>query len=183
MSATENEHGLPAGPYDRAAMLDLIVIVVLFAAVLIIKRYRQQMIEDRLRKNPPPRRVIQVCLPREISDSRSQMRRFYKKAASAALGGPAERKTGVRQIDFVFHGEVQSSGASTLLRCLIYADEDKMDSVKRAIKNSYEGRIEVSELPAKDDPMAKIAAELRPPEPAPTENAPSPDQQLAPSAG
>jgi hypothetical protein len=93
------------------------------------------------------------------------MARFYRKVASAALGDGKARKQGARQIDVLYLADVQAPGASPRLRCRIYADPDKMDSVKKALKGVYKDQVDVVEL--EEDELVAAALAIRPPKPAP----------------
>jgi hypothetical protein len=143
-------------------MINFIIIIVVVIAVLIIRRYLRQRIEQRLRENPPPRRQIEISLPRGIEDADDRMAKFLRKVSSAALGDKKSRQAGLRQIDIVYYTEVKRQGSLPTLRYFIYADEDKMDSVKRAVKNAFEGQANVIEIQPEDDPLADVAERLRP---------------------
>jgi hypothetical protein len=141
-------------------MIELFLLVGVVLAGLIGWRFHQQMIEQRLRDNPPERRIIEVSLPRDITDSNQRMEKFYRKVAmQAAHGDATTRKQGLRQLDVIYLIEVP--GSTPELRYLIYSDPDRMDIVKRSVKQVFDGIADVIEL--KHDPIAEIAAQLRPP--------------------
>lgn len=137
----------------------LIFIVILF---FVVRRYLRHRADQRLRENPPTRRVIEVSLPRGIEDSADRMARFYRKVSSAALGDKDARKEGMRQIDIVYLAEARRQGSLPELRFLVYCDPDKMDAVKRALKNAFSDQADVMELPPEHDPMRELAALLHP---------------------
>jgi hypothetical protein len=140
-------------------MLQFIILVALVIAFMIAKSFYQQWQDNKLRDNPPPKRVIEVSLPRDISDSRLRMAKFWRKVASAAQGDAKARKMGARQLDFVYHVTVPAPGATPEMKCLIYADPDKMDGVKRSIKQVFDGTADVLEL--EEDPLGQLAQVLR----------------------
>lgn len=140
----------------------LIALVFIVIVGLIVRRYLHFRADQRLRENPPPRRVIEVSLPRGMDDSRERMSRFYRKAASAALGDKDARKQGMRQIDIVYMAEARREGSLPELRFLIYCDQDKMDAVKRALKNAFSDQADVLEIPPDHDPMHDLASRLHP---------------------
>jgi hypothetical protein len=144
-------------------MVQLIVIILLVAVGVVVWRFRQQRQENQLRENFPRRRVIEVSLPRGIKDSNDRMQKFYAKAVTATQGDPKARAQGLRQIDIVYLAEVKPEHTMADIRFLIYVDEDKMDAVKRSLKQVYEGMAHVLEIPAEHDPMEEIAMQLRPP--------------------
>lgn len=144
----------------ESALIKIVFVLVLIAAFFIWRRYRQQMIEQRLRDNPPERRIIEVSLPKDVKDSHQRMPRFYRKIATqVAMGSADDRKKGMRQLDIVYLVEVP--GTEARLRFLIYSDPDKMDMVKKAIRQIFEGMARIIELD--HDPVAQIAEQLKPP--------------------
>ena len=143
-------------------LVDLFVLLALGAFLLVAWKFWQQRADEKLRDNPPQRRIIEVSLPVGVSDSVANMSRFYRKVAAAALGDSGARKSGMRQIDFVYLVDVPAEGALPRMRCRIYADPDKMDAVKKALKSSFQEAIDVVELP--EDDLLPIAQILRPPE-------------------
>lgn len=145
-------------------MTALIVLIAIAFVALILYRVVRQHQENYLRSHFPQRRVIEVSLPRGIDDSNERMQRFYRKAVAAAQGGPQERKKGERQIDIVYLAEVHEGHTMPEVRFLLYTDPDKMNMVKKTIKQVFDGMASVVELdPKKEDPMEEIAAQLRPP--------------------
>lgn len=143
-------------------MTQLIILVAAAVAVIIAVRYREYAREQRLRDNPPQRRLIEVRLPRGINDANVRMQRFYRKVASAAMDEGGKRQVGERQIDIVYLAEVPAGGhAEPQIRFLIYADPDKMDAVKRSLKQAFDDMADVTE--PKHDPLWEIAEQLRPP--------------------
>lgn len=137
----------------------IVLLVVAVLGVFIVRTYLRVRAEHRLRENYPPRRVIEVTIPTGISDSRLAMARFWRKVASATTSDPKARKEGIGQVDFVYMGVVPKPKAMPRLSCFIYADPDKMDAVKRALKSTYED-LEIVEH--KVDPLLQVADALRP---------------------
>lgn len=137
-------------------MLDLLLLIGVILAFFVIRKFLQERGEEKLRDNPPERRIIQVSLPNGIKDSRTQMRRFWKKVAKAVETDASGRKAGRGQIDLVYYVTVPGPKASPVINCLIYADPDKMDAVKRAVKQVFDAQSDVLELD--HDPLAEPAA-------------------------
>lgn len=137
-------------------MLDFLLLVGVVLAFLVIRKFIQERTEEKLRDNPPERRIIQVSLPNGIKDSRNQMRRFWKKVAKAVHTDASGRKAGRGQIDLVYYVTVPGPKAAPVVNCLIYADPDKMDAVKRAIKQVFDAQSDIVELD--HDPLAAPAA-------------------------
>lgn len=139
-------------------------ILLLFFVLLAFAGWRFYLhwTEEKLRKNPPKRRVIEVSLPGGTKGSPANMARFYRKISSAATGDAGARKIGARQIDFVYLAEGIQEGAPPRLRCFIYADPDQMDTIKRALKSTFHSNVDVIEV--EDDELQKLALTLRPPE-------------------
>lgn len=142
-------------------MASLLLLLFIGLAGFIAWRFYLQRQEEQLRDNPPQRRVIEVSLPAGSTNSPQEMARFYRKVASAALGDAKARRVGARQVDFVYLGDVQAPGATPRLRCRIYADPDKMDTVKKAIKSVYKDQADVVEI--EEDELTVLAQVLRPP--------------------
>lgn len=143
-------------------LVNLLILLGIAAFCMIAWRYWQQRADEKLRNNPPQRRVIEVSLPVGVADSATSMARFYRKAAAAALGDKGARRVGARQIDFVYLVDVPAEGALPRLKCRIYADPDKMDAVKKALKSSFHDAIDVLEM--KEDDLLPLAKILRPEE-------------------
>lgn len=143
-------------------LINLLLLFAIVAFCMIAWRYWQQRADEKLRNNPPQRRIIEVSLPVGVADSAMSMARFYRKAAAAALGDKGARRVGARQIDFVYLVDVPAEGALPRLKCRIYADPDKMDAVKKALKSSFHDAIDVLEM--KEDDLLPLAKILRPEE-------------------
>ena len=158
-----------------SAFIFLVVIVIIGAIAV---RYYHQRVENQLRENFPQRRVIEVSLPRGVNDSHKRMQKFYRKAVSAASGDPKERKQGLKQMDIVYLAECPEGQTMPVIRFLIYVDEDKMDAVKRSLKQVFDGLADVMELAPNHDPMAEIAAQLKPPPPPPSEELTDEEKQV-----
>jgi hypothetical protein len=154
-----------------------IILIVVAAVAVIFWRFHQQRQENKLRENFPRRRVIEVSLPRGVTNSNERMQKFYSKAVTATQGDPKARKLGMRQIDIVYLAEVQLEHTMADIRFLVYVDEDKMDAVKRALKQVFDGMAHVLEITAEHDPMEKIAAQLRPPQEEKSETEPKTEQE------
>jgi hypothetical protein len=158
----------------------LFILILLGVVGSICYKYWKYRAEQRLRENPPPRRVIEVSLPRGEDNSADRMARALRTIAHAAMGDKKARRTGMRQIDIVYMFEVPKGKMEAIGRYLLYCDPDKMDTVRRAIKQTYGQVAAVQEISADDDPMAEIAAALRPPAPRPADQtadiAPAPAQ-------
>jgi hypothetical protein len=137
----------------------ILAIVFVVLLVFIGRTYLRARAEQKLRDDYPPRRVIEVTIPGGINDSRVAMARFWRKVASATTSDPKVRKTGIGQIDFVYMGVVPKPKAMPRVSCFIYADPDKMDAVKRALKSTYED-LEIVEH--KEDPLSPVAEGLKP---------------------
>ena len=140
-------------------MGSLLILLFIVASFFIVRAYLRARDEQRLRDNYPQRRVIEVTLPAGISDSRIAMARFFRKVASATTIDPKARKQGVGQIDFVYLGSVPQPRAMPRISCLIYADPDKMDSVKRALKGTFD---DLDVVEHEEDPLLAVAEALKP---------------------
>jgi hypothetical protein len=142
------------------SQLFLLVLAVLM--FFVIRKYLRHRADQQLRENPPARRVIEVSLPRGVEDSDERMTRFYRKVASAALGDKDMRKQGMRQIDIIYLAEARRQGSLPEMRFLVYCDPDKMDAVKRALKNAFSEQADVLELPPEHDPMRELTMLMHP---------------------
>ena len=140
-------------------MLNFLILFGLVLAILIAKKFLSERTEERLRDNPPERRIVEVSLPGGIKDSKEQMKRFWKKMGNVAVSDPKTRKTGAGQIDVVYIITVPAPKAMPVLKCLVYADPDKMDAVKRALKQVFDAQSDVLEI--SEDPLAEYADALR----------------------
>jgi hypothetical protein len=139
---------------------NLLLLLFIFLAAVFLWRYMLQRADEKLRNNPPERRVIEVSLPSNTINSAQEMTRFYRKVASGTITDEKGRKKGLGQLDFVYLGTVLSEGGTPFVRSLIYTDPDKMDAVKKALKSSFASSISVVEL--QEDPLAAVARQLRP---------------------
>lgn len=140
-------------------MLGLLLLFALVIGVLILRKFLAERTEEKLRDNPPERRVVKVSLPAGIKDSKIQMQRFWKKMMKVAASDSKGRKAGVGQIDVVYYVSVPAPKAQPVLECLIYTDPDKMDSVKRVIKQVFDAQSDILEL--QEDPLEEYAKQIR----------------------
>lgn len=141
----------------------LLVILLGIGAILILRVYRRRRALERIRANPPPRSVIEVRLPRDISDANHRMQRFYQKVYSHTLTDPSMRAKGEGGIDVVYHFEHPVGRTASEMRFLLYAAPEKMPAIKRTLQQAFQGQAEVT-VP-QTDPMEALAKELRPPAP------------------
>lgn len=141
---------------------------VLLAAVLVVgifliaRAYREHQISDRLRRNPAEKAVIEVRLPRDITDANERMQRFYQKVGSHVVNDERMRAEGQGTLDVVYFVEVPRGKSAPELRFLVYAPPEKMSAIKRTLQQAFKGHAEVT-VPTQD-PMADLAVALRPAE-------------------
>lgn len=133
---------------------------VLFASWKVWRFYRARMLAERLRANPPPRSVIEVTLPRGITDSRARMQSLYRKLVTLTQADDAMRREGAGVIETVLLTEALPGRSSPELRFLIYCAPEQTAQVKRMIKQAYSGQAQVIEPSA--DPLSDVVEELRP---------------------
>lgn len=139
-------------------MNGLIIILGLLLLFLVVRSYLRVRREKKLRDDYPERKVIEVTLPKGTKDSRFLSAGFWAKVASSTSSDPKARKQGVGQIDFKYIAERPGKTGTPVLRCLITADADRMDSVKRAVKTVFEDAM-VVEL--ETDPLRVLAESFR----------------------
>ena len=139
-------------------MWDFLLIIGFILIFFVIKKFLSERKEEKLRDNPPERRIIQVSLPNGINDSRTQMRRFWKKVAKIVHTDANGRASGVGQIDLVYYVTVPGPKAAPVVNCLIYTDPDKMDAVKRALKQVFDAQSDILEL--EEDPFKGAAEKI-----------------------
>lgn len=137
----------------------LLLLCLAVALFFIVRAYLRARAEQRLRDNYPQRRIIEVTLPAGVNTSRLDMARFFRKVASATTTDAKARKEGIGQVDFVYLGTVPQPKAMPKISCLIYADPDKMDAVKRAIKGTFD---DIDVIEHEEDPLAPVAEALKP---------------------
>lgn len=140
-------------------ILNLIFIFAIILAILIAKKFFAERTEERLRDNPPQRRIIEISLPNGITESRVAMKRFWKKMGKVAATDTKGRKEGAGQIDVVYLATVPGEKAMPVIKCLIYADPDKMDAIKRSAKQVFDAQSDIMEL--SEDPLGPYADKLR----------------------
>lgn len=152
-------------PYARVMVASLLQLALLLSPVLIFfiaRSYLRMQAEQRLRDNPPPKRILEISLPTGVKDSNVRMQRFHRKNMSVANGDDKMRAAGLRQFDIVYFIDCPVDAVHPELRFLAYCDPDQMDKVKRLFQGTYVGA-QINEL--KEDPMAAIAEAMRPPKP------------------
>ena len=154
-------------------MSSLIVLCALLVAFFIARRWWLERHEQRLRENPPQRQGIEVALPNGSEGSPRAFASFLRKVASSAMADAKTRRAGQRQLDIVYLASAPSPGAEPVIRFRIYADPDRMDAIKRAIKQVYKGTCEVN--PIKEDELLELAQRLRPQPEAEPEHADAPE--------
>jgi len=109
---------------------------VLFAFWKVWRFYRARMLAERLRMNPPPRSVIEVTLPRGITDSRARMQSLYRKLVTLTQADEATRREGGGVIETVLLAEALPGRSAPELRFLIYCAPEQTPQVKRMIKQA-----------------------------------------------
>jgi len=154
-----------------------IVLCVLVVGFLIARRYWLERHEQLLRENPPQRHGIEVALPSGSKDSPRAFASFLRKVASSATSDAKTRRSGQRQVDIVYLATVPAPGAEPEIRFRIYGDPDRMDAIKRAVKQVYKGTCEVN--PLKEDELIELAQAFRPAPEAEPEHADAPDAASA----
>jgi hypothetical protein len=134
-------------------MRDLILILFPIVALVVTRTYLRLRKEKNLRDNYPTRRVIEITLPSGTDQARFMNASFWAKVASATSADPKARAQGAGQIDFKYIATVPSPRAMPVVHCLICADADRMDSIKKALKTVYE---DISVVELKEDPLRQL---------------------------
>lgn len=142
-------------------MSSLIVLCVIVFIIFMGRRWWIERQEQKLRENPPQRAGIEVSLPHGTDNSPRSFAAFLRKAASAATADEKTRRTGQRQIDVLYLATVPAEGADPRITFRIYADPDRIDAVKRAVKQVYPA-CEVNPVPAEEDELLALAEQYRP---------------------
>lgn len=167
-------------------MSSLIILCVLGFGFFILRRWWVERREQLLRENPPQRAGIEVALPHGSDNSPRSFAQFLRKVASAATADEKTRRTGKRQIDILYLATVPAEGAEPQISFRIYADPDRIDAVKRAIKQVYKA-CEVNPVPEEEDELLALAEHYKPqPDAEPEEmdaQPPAPEDQSAMPAG
>ena len=142
-------------------MEGILILLVLVIAGFAARRWYVERFEQRLRENPPERRVIRLALPGGTKDSPKAMARAIRQAAPAAFTGRDGRREGTGQLDFAYVFTVPAPESEPVMECWIWGDPDKIDAVKRAVKQVFPtGSLEVNEM--NEDALAEIAEHFRP---------------------
>lgn len=151
------------------SFLTLVILSLIGAGgFMVIKTYRQQMIEQRLRENPPPKAVIEVRLPRDVTDANLSSQKLWRKVASLTATDGSLRAQGLGTIDVVLFSEVPPGKSTAEVWCLVYCHPDHLNLLKRGIRQVFRGMAEIT-TPDRD-PMAELSEQLRPPpEPEPVD--------------
>lgn len=141
-------------------MTGLILLFALIVAALIFRKYWRDRHEKRLRENPPERESIIVCLPGGIGESAKSMTRFWRQVEKITRVDSKARQRGEGQIDLTFIAERSHPDSEPELLCLISADPDKIDTIRRASKQVYNDMSEISL--DREKKLEAIAAHLKP---------------------
>lgn len=142
----------------------IVLVILLLVGVggwMVIRTYRRAMIEQRLRENPPPKALIEVRLPRDVTDGHKSAQKLWAKIQSLTATDPAMRAQGLGTIDLVFYSEVPPNKSTAEVWCYIYCHPDHVNLLKRGLRQVFRGMAEITT--PETDPMAEIAAGLRPP--------------------
>lgn len=138
----------------------LILILVAVAAVLVVRQYLRSRKERQVRLAPmPPRKVVEVKLPRDVKDANARMKRFYGRVAATTSSDPQAREQGIGQIDLIYLAERPPNHLTPQLRFFIVTDEKTMPTVKRALKTAFEQQAEVFNLEL--DPLGDVFEQMR----------------------
>lgn len=137
-----------------------ILIIVAVVAFLIVRQHLRMRKEQQARLAPlPPKKVVEVKLPRDVVDANTRMRRFYGRVASVTANDPKLREEGLGQLDLIYLVDRPSELITPSLRFFIVADERAMPTVKRALKTAFEAQAEVFNIEL--DPLADVFEQLR----------------------
>lgn len=139
-------------------MRELILILFPIIAFLVIRTYLRLRKEKQLRDNYPSRRVIEITLPAGTDQARFMNASFWAKVASATTSDPKARSQGLGQIDFKYLATVDAPRSMPKVRCFIYADPERIEVVKKALKTVYE---DISIIELSEDPLAGHIQQLR----------------------
>jgi len=139
---------------------DLFLLIVVVAVILIVRQHFRARQEQQTRLQPlPPKKVIEVKLPRDVVDANARMRRFYQRVASATANDPQLRDQGLGQLDLIYLIDRPPDHLTPTLRFYIVADERAMATVKRALRTAFEAQAEVFVVEV--DPLADVFEQLR----------------------
>lgn len=127
-------------------MSSAIILIAMFGFFFIVKTYLRHAKEQKLRAHPPKRRSIEISLPRGVNDSNKRMQKIMRKVLIAAQSDSKGRKAGEGQLEFLYMFEYPSGATMPMLRFIIQCDESKMDTVKRVVKQGYDGNASVQEV-------------------------------------
>jgi len=122
--------------------------------MIVVRTYMRLRQIKRLRENYPVRKTIELTLARGTDNTRYTAKGFWRAVYTATSQDPKARKEGLGQVDFKYIVSVDAPRGTPRLRVLISADEDKIDIIKRSLKNIYE---DISILEVEDDPLRAAA--------------------------
>lgn len=112
-----------------------ILLLVLGGAGFIGYKFWRLRAEHNLRySDPPPRKFIEIALPRDVNDAERRMQNFYRKIAGLTTADSGARREGKGQLDVLFFVEVPPGHMTPLMRFILACDPEKTGAVKRAIK-------------------------------------------------
>jgi hypothetical protein len=142
------------------SLVELFLVLIAVATFVVVRQYRRVRREQALRLAPlPPRKVIEVKLPRDVTDANTRMRRFYSRVASVTTGDTQAREEGIGQLDMIYLIDRPPHFLTPILRFFIVADERAMPTVKRALKTAFEQQAEVFNIEV--DPLQDVFEQLR----------------------
>lgn len=138
----------------------LILVVTAVVCFFLVRSYlrSKREREDRLAK-PPEKAVIEVRVPKDMSDANARMKRFYSRIAQTTTADPEARRQGLGQLDILYIVERPPTHLTPILRFFVVSDPQTMPTVKRALKTAFEKQAEVFNL--ETDPLSDIVEQLR----------------------
>jgi hypothetical protein len=142
-------------------IIRILIVLILVGAVLVYRKTRQDAKRQELINNPPQRACIEVCLPYGVNNSNKRMQEFYARVRSQAESDSALRKKGLGNIQILYLAENRYEGDEVQIRWFLYCDPDRMETVKRFLRRTFDNSLATISIP-KEDPMAKYSEKLKP---------------------
>jgi hypothetical protein len=139
--------------------LDLFVVLVFF--LLIASSVAWWLFwrhaERKLLREPAPQAVLEVSVAGGVDKSTQIMTRLYRKLAGSLSSNTQSRLQGKRQMRIVLLASKPDQ--TTEVRCLVYADVERVDELKRFLKEDFEGQAAVVQLT--EDPLKPAIRQLQ----------------------
>jgi hypothetical protein len=134
----------------------LVQLLILFLVVVVLPMVaweaRKRSRDQQLRSNPAKQVVIELRVPRELTETNKKMMDVWANLRSSFDPDSSDRREGLGKVTFLFDVH-NRDGKQPILSCYLYCDKQSEAAVRRTLTNTFRaGDVELRDVKPKDDP-------------------------------